>query len=262
VLWEAQFGDFANGAQVIIDQFLVSGYTKWEQMSSLVVPLPHGYEGQGPDHSSARLERFLQLCANANMRVVNPTTPAQYFHLLRRQAAMLRTDPRPLIVLTPKSLLRNAQAASSLAELTQGAFQPVLPPTPSKVDPVCVTRLVLCSGKVYVDLLNSHLLAHAKQVVVGRVEELYPFPASELLALLQKFPALREILWLQEEPANMGAWNYIAPRLCDLLKGVLPVHYIGRAASASPAEGASSLHKSEQHRILHAVVEGLRIPSA
>ena len=257
VLWEAQFGDFANGAQVIIDQFITSGRAKWMQNPSLVLLLPHGYEGQGPEHSSARLERFLQLCAGDNIRVVNCTTAAQYFHLLRRQAATLTHDPRPLIVMTPKSLLRSHQAASSLDELVHGRFQPVLAPVGID-DAKKVTRLVLCSGKIYVDLLNSKLLdkpsPHAETVAVARVEEIYPFPADEISALINSFPKLQEIVWMQEEPANMGAWNFVTPLLTGLSD--LPLFFAGRQPSASPAEGAMSLHLPEQQRILHQAVEG------
>lgn len=254
VLWEAQFGDFSNGAQVIIDQFIVSGRSKWAQTPSLVLLLPHGHEGQGPEHSSARLERFLQLAADNNLRVVNCTTAAQYFHLLRRQAASLRHDPRPLVVMTPKSLLRSPRAGSSLADLVEGRFQPVLAPPPGLVHAEHVTRLVLCSGKVYVDLLNSDLLAGAEAVAVGRVEELYPFPASELRALMQCYPRLREVVWMQEEPANMGAWSYIAPRLRTLLGNDYTLQYVGRADSSSPAEGSMSAHLAEQLRIMRDAV--------
>ncbi|MFN8442118.1 MAG: 2-oxoglutarate dehydrogenase E1 component [Caldilineaceae bacterium] len=253
VLWEAQFGDFANGAQVIIDQFIVSGRAKWAQTPSLVLLLPHGYEGQGPEHSSARLERFLQLCAADNIRVVNCTTAAQYFHLLRRQAATLNHDPRPLVVMTPKSLLRSPQAASTLSDLATGRFQSVLAPSPSD-DPKHVTRLVLCSGKIYVDLLNSKLLEDASTVAVARVEELYPFPEAEIRAVADQFPKLEEIVWMQEEPANMGAWSFVFPRLLQLSE--LPIYYAGRQESASPAEGAISLHVPEQQRILQLAMQG------
>ncbi|MCU0494184.1 MAG: 2-oxoglutarate dehydrogenase E1 component [Chloroflexaceae bacterium] len=257
VLWEAQFGDFGNGAQVIIDQFIVSGRAKWSQTPSLVLLLPHGYEGQGPEHSSARLERYLQLCAHNNIRVVNPTTAAQYFHLLRRQAASLRQDPVPLVVMTPKSLLRHPRATSNLNELTSGSFRPVIGPPPGSIHPENVSRLVLCSGKVYVDLVNSGLLSGVDDVAVARVEELYPFPAAELSALIDSYSGLRELVWLQEEPQNMGAWSYIAPKLRELAGNDLPLSYCGRGESASPAEGSLSAHVAEQGRILRAVVQGV-----
>jgi 2-oxoglutarate dehydrogenase E1 component len=266
VIWEAQFGDFANGAQVIIDQFIVSGYAKWGQQQALVMLLPHGYEGQGPDHSNARPERYLQLAADNNIRVVNCTTSAQYFHLLRRQAMMLHSDPRPLIVFTPKSLLRHPMAQSSLADLVGGRFLPVLIPELNHDTADQVTRLVLCSGKVYVDLMSKvegdSKLTLPDHIVVARVEELYPFPVTELEALIGWYRNLQEVVWLQEEPENMGAWNHVRPRLRSVIQGKLPrrniaLHYCGRAESASTAEGTHSQHEAEQARILHAVVHGV-----
>ena len=256
VLWEGQFGDFANGAQVIIDQFLVSGNAKWQQTPSLVLLLPHGYEGQGPEHSSARLERYLQLAANDNIRVVNCTTAAQYFHVLRRQAARLETLPRPLVVMTPKSLLRNPMAASSLAELTSGAFQPVIPDATAPSRAKDITRLVLCSGKVYVDLQASQVLDGANKVAVARVEELYPFPEELLRGMIAGLPNLREVVWLQEEPRNMGAWKYMSSRL-RALAGAAEVIYVGRPEAASPAEGSGPRHETEQARLLAASVSGV-----
>lgn len=258
VLWEAQFGDFANSAQVFIDQFIVSGHAKWGQLPSLVLLLPHGYEGQGPEHSSARLERFLQLAADNNIRVVNCTTAAQYYHLLRRQAVSLYSDPRPLIVMTPKSLLRHPRAASSLADLADGRFYSVLEPDPA-ITPAAedVTRLILCSGKVYVDLVTSGELEQAGSIAVARVEELYPFPANELDLLTRRYRGLREIVWLQEEPHNMGAWTYMAPRLREIAPQSIKVIYCGRPESASPAEGSLSQHEPEQARILHNAVHGI-----
>ncbi|MDQ0191222.1 2-oxoglutarate dehydrogenase E1 component [Alicyclobacillus cycloheptanicus] len=256
VIWEAQFGDFANAGQVLIDQFLSSGRAKWQQSSGLVMLLPHGYEGQGPEHSSARVERYLQLSAENNWRVVNPTTAAQYFHLLRSQAAQLRTDPRPLIVMTPKSLLRNQRAASTPAELAEGSFQPVLLATPHE-DPSAVRRLVLSSGKVGVDL--SAFLEEREPIpaiAALRVEQLYPFPAEEIQAFLQRFPNLEEVVWLQEEPRNMGAWTYMEPRLREIL-GSLPLRYIGRPERSSPAEGQAHTHDAVQRQILEATVEGM-----
>jgi 2-oxoglutarate dehydrogenase E1 component len=264
VMWEAQFGDFANGAQVIIDQFIVSGYAKWGQQPSLVLLLPHGYEGQGPDHSSARLERFLQLAADNNIRVVNCTTAAQYYHLLRRQAVLLQSDPRPLIVMTPKSLLRHPMSASSLNDLTSGRFLPVLVPEIERSRIEKIRRLILCSGKVYVDLM-SHTRHEdgtlPEDMAAARVEELYPFPASEFEGLLTWYPNLQELIWLQEEPANMGAWNYIRPRLCEVLKTVrleqrISLRYCGRPESASTAEGTHSQHEAEQAHILHEAIHG------
>ncbi len=250
VLWEAQFGDFANGAQVIIDQFIVSGRVKWGQFPALVLLLPHGYEGQGPEHSSARLERFLQLAADENIRVANCTTAGQYFHLLRRQAAVLTTDPRPLIIMTPKSLLRHPLAGSSLAELADGHFQRVIDdPTGRKRAPN-ITRLVFCTGKVYVDLIGSADVERADNVAVARIEELYSFPAEELREVIRNYPALREVVWLQEEPLNMGAWHYIAPRLRELLPPDMPLHYVGRPDSATPAEGSLAEHAGTQALII------------
>jgi 2-oxoglutarate dehydrogenase E1 component len=247
VLWEAQFGDFANGAQVIIDQFLVSGSAKWRQTPSLVLLLPHGYEGQGPEHSSARLERFLQLAATDNIRLVNCTTPAQYYHLLRRQAAMLQSDPRPLVVMSPKSLLKDAVVGSSLAELADGTFMPVIRDSAADSRADRVTRLALCSGKVYVDLIKRADFADHEQVAVVRVEELYPFPSDEIRSLVRSYRNLRELVWVQEEPANMGAWTFVEPKLRAIFE---PLLYIGRSESASPAEGSKVRHDLEQARIL------------
>jgi 2-oxoglutarate dehydrogenase E1 component len=265
VIWEGQFGDFANGAQVIIDQFIVSGYAKWGQQPSLVMLLPHGYEGQGPDHSSGRMERFLQLAADNNIRVVNCTTAAQYFHLLRRQANQLQSDPRPLIVMTPKSLLRHPMAASSLQDLAGGRFLPLLIPELDHATADDVTRLIMCSGKVYVDLMGRKRQENApplpKNVVAARLEELYPLPVTEIEALINWYPNLQEIIWLQEEPANMGAWNYVRSRLRELIHGLklrnpIAIRYCGRAESASTAEGSHEQHESEQERILREAVYG------
>jgi 2-oxoglutarate dehydrogenase E1 component len=250
VLWEAQFGDFANGAQVIIDQFIVAGRAKWRQAPSLVLLLPHGYEGQGPEHSSGRLERFLQLAASDNIRIANCSNAAQYFHLLRRQAALLTREPRPLVVMTPKSLLRHPRAAAALADLTRGQFQPViadaLPPERAEH----VTRLILCSGKIYIDLIGNAEWATTEGVAVARVEELYPFPAAELKRVLESYPELHELVWLQEEPRNMGAWSYMAPRLRELAGRSITLAYVGRAESASPAEGSLIQHTIEQAHII------------
>lgn len=260
VLWEAQFGDFANVAQVIIDQFIVSGWAKWRQRSALVLLLPHGYEGQGPEHSSARLERFLQLAAEDNVRIANCTTAAQYFHLLRRQAILRTVDPRPLIVMTPKSLLRHPRAMSPMRELAEGRFQPVLDDPTARQRPDDVTRLILCSGKVYVDLVTSQFAATASHVAIVRVEELYPFPSDELAAILNQYPNARDIVWLQEEPKNMGAWTYMQPRLQSLLDG-RTLRYIGRPERASPAEGFAEMHEQEQARIIAEAFTGVPEPA-
>jgi len=260
VLWEAQFGDFANVAQVIIDQFIVSGWAKWRQRSALVLLLPHGYEGQGPEHSSARLERFLQLAAEDNVRIANCTTAAQYFHLLRRQAILRTVDPRPLIVMTPKSLLRHPRAMSPMRELAEGRFQPVLDDPTARQRPDDVTRLILCSGKVYVDLVTSQFAATASHVAIVRVEELYPFPGDELAAILRQYPNARDVVWLQEEPKNMGAWTSMQPRLQPLLNG-RTLRYIGRPERASPAEGFAEMHEQEQARIIAEAFAGVPEPA-
>ena len=246
VLWEAQFGDFANGAQVIIDQFIVSGLAKWGQTSRLTLLLPHGYEGSGPEHSSARLERFLQLAAEGNIRVANPTTPAQYFHLLRRQARVAKQ--RPLVVMTPKSLLRLPQATSSVAELSEGRFQPVL--AERGQDPAQVRRLILCSGKIYYELATHEMRKDNPDVAIGRVELLYPFPQAEILALVESYPALEEVVWVQEEPRNMGARAHMSPRLMQILPRHLKFGYIGRPERAASGEGYPVAHANEQNRII------------
>jgi 2-oxoglutarate dehydrogenase E1 component len=247
VIWEAQFGDFANVAQPIMDQFLSSGRMKWAQYSRLVLLLPHGYEGQGPEHSSARLERFLQLCAEDNMRIAYPTTPAQYFHLLRGQA--LRRPERPLVVMTPKSLLRHPLATSTIADLTEGTYRPVLPdPTPG--DAARITRLVLCSGKIYYDIEAHARRAEAGSTALARVELLYPFPSEELVALLSAYPNLREVIWAQEEPRNMGALTYIGPRLRAVVPRRIPLAYVARPERASPAEGKLKDHVKQQEDLV------------
>ncbi len=254
VLWEAQFGDFANGAQVIIDQFIVSGRKKWSLQPSMVLLLPHGYEGQGPEHSSARLERFLQMAADDNIRVANCTTAAQYFHLLRRQAVLRTEDPRPLIVMTPKSLLRHAKAGSSLSDLSHGKFQRIIDDGDVQQNRDVVSRLILCSGKVYVDLVSSIPSEERTTVAVVRIEELYSFPTEELADVVRGYGNLRDVVWLQEEPQNMGAWSYVAPHIKAVLPATVPFGYVGRAASASPAEGSQSDHVEEQNRIIHRAV--------
>jgi 2-oxoglutarate dehydrogenase E1 component len=246
VLWEAQFGDFVNGAQVIVDQFIVSGLAKWGQTSRLTLLLPHGYEGSGPEHSSARIERFLQLAAEGNIRVSNPTTPAQYFHLLRRQARIAKQ--RPLVIFTPKSLLRHPQATSRVDQLTEGRFEPVL--AEPGIDPAAVTRLILCSGKIYYDLVGHEAHPKNPEVAVGRVELLYPFPQAEILELVASYPNLQEVVWVQEEPRNMGARAHMSPRLMQILPANLQFGYIGRPERASPGEGYPIAHALEQDRIL------------
>jgi len=247
VLWEAQFGDFANSAQVIIDQFIVSGLAKWGQTSRLTLLLPHGYEGSGPEHSSARLERFLQLAAEGNIRVANCTTPAQYFHLLRRQARVAKQ--RPLVIMTPKSLLRLPQATSTVKELAEGRFQPVLPEA-HEHDPGQVKRLILCTGKIYYELATHEARQDNPAVAIGRVELLYPFPQAEILALAQSYPNLEEVVWVQEEPRNMGARAHMGPRLMQILPHDLRFGYIGRPERAASGEGYPVAHAAEQNRII------------
>jgi 2-oxoglutarate dehydrogenase E1 component len=231
---------------VIIDQFIVSGQAKWGQTSRLTLLLPHGYEGSGPEHSSARLERFLQLAAEGNIRVANPTTPAQYFHLLRRQARIAKQ--RPLVVMTPKSLLRLSQASSSVGQLSEGRFQPVL--AEPGIDPERVTRLILCSGKIYYDLTGHPSRAEHAEAAVGRVELLYPFPQAEILALVERYPRLTEVVWVQEEPRNMGARAHMSPRLLQILPSDLSFGYIGRPERAASGEGYPVAHAEEQNRIV------------
>jgi 2-oxoglutarate dehydrogenase E1 component len=250
VVWEAQYGDFANGAQVIIDQFISSGEAKWERFCGLVLFLPHGYEGAGPEHSSARLERFLQLCAESNMQVCVPSTPAQMFHMLRRQ--MLQPFRKPLIVMTPKSLLRHELSVSSLEDLTRGSFVRVIDEA-DDLPPAQVRRVVFCSGKVYFDLLRARRKAGIRDVALVRVEQLYPFPSEEYEAILNRYATAREIVWCQEEPQNQGAWYQIRHRLQELLGGG-QVLYAGRAPAAAPATGISKIHEAEQQALIHAAL--------
>jgi 2-oxoglutarate dehydrogenase E1 component len=254
VLWEAQYGDFINGAQTMLDEFLTSGRAKWGLAPSLVLLLPHGYEGQGPDHSSARLERFLNAAADTNMRIANCTTAAQFFHLLRRQAELLTTDPLPLIVMTPKSLLRHAATSSSPAELAEGRFQLVID-DPAITQPAGVRRLVLCSGKIYVDLASAEARKDRASVALTRVEQLYPFPADQIRTVLDRHPKLREVCWVQEEPENMGAWEFVRPLLDGLIDGRWPLRYIGRVRNSSPSEGSSTWHAANQRAIVEQVFE-------
>jgi 2-oxoglutarate dehydrogenase E1 component len=245
VLWEAQYGDFANGAQIVIDQFISSALSKWRETSRLTLLLPHGYEGNGPEHSSARLERFLQLGAQENLRIANCTTAAQYFHLLRRQA--LDATARPLVVVTPKGLLRLKEATSTLQDLGEGTFRPVI--DDARDDRSSVRRLVLCSGKIYYDIVGHETRAgSADAVAVARIEQLYPFPTEAVAGLVASYPALHEIVWAQEEPQNMGPWRSIRHRLEEAARGV-PLRFIGRPWRASPSEGYPTAHLIEQDRI-------------
>ncbi|HEV7387641.1 MAG TPA: 2-oxoglutarate dehydrogenase E1 component, partial [Gemmatimonadaceae bacterium] len=237
VLWEAQYGDFVNVAQPIIDQFISADRAKWGQDSSIVLLLPHGYEGQGPEHSSARLERFLQLCAEGNQRVAYPSTPAQYFHILRRQAQLY--ERRPLILMQPKSLLRLPEAASKLSDLASGSFRPVIDDPVASQQREAITRLVFCSGKIYYDLA----VKRAPHVALVRVEELYPWPGTQIAQIVDLYPAIEEVVWAQEEPKNQGAWSYAAPRLRMSTGNALLTRYIGRPDRASPAEGYAEVHK-------------------
>lgn len=250
VIWEAQYGDFVNSAQPMIDEFVTSARAKWEQTPSLVMLLPQGYEGQGPDHSTGRIERFLQLAAQTNVRIANCTTSAQYFHLLRRQAELLKSDPLPLVIMTPKSLLRHPKVASKPKQLAEGAWQPVLDDERAGSDPKAIRRLILCSGKIYVDLITSEFREEASSTAVVRLEQLYPFPASDLEPLFDQYKDLKEVVWVQEEPKNMGAWSYARPRIEDLICGRWPLHYIGRVQNSSPAEGSSAWHSINQKAIL------------
>jgi 2-oxoglutarate dehydrogenase E1 component len=253
VLWEAQFGDFANVAQPVIDQFMAADRAKWGQDSSVVMLLPHGYEGQGPEHSSARLERFLQLAAEGNLRVVYPTTPGQYFHVLRRQAQL--DSRRPLILMQPKSLLRLPEAASRLQDLATGSFQPVLDDPARAPVPREVKRLVLCSGKLYYDLAAARAGGtEAKHAAIVRVEELYPWPHEEIARIIDRYGGIEEVVWAQEEPRNMGAWSFVWPRLRASTGNAIPIRYIGRPERASPAEGYHSAHAEQQARIVAEVL--------
>jgi 2-oxoglutarate dehydrogenase E1 component len=248
VLWEAQFGDFVNSAQVIVDQFIVAGLSKWGQSSRLTLLLPHGYEGNGPEHSSARLERFMQLAAQENIRIVNCSTAGQYFHVLRRQA--LHPKARPLVVLTPKGLLRLRQATSRLDELARGSFRQIIDdPTLDEDAKRQVDRLVLCSGKVYYDIVGHEAFKDVEGAAVGRLEQLYPFPVAAYDELLSRYPTISEVVWVQEEPQNMGAWRAIRHRLEEGLPAEVELRYVGRPWRASPSEGYPTAHMLEQDRI-------------
>jgi 2-oxoglutarate dehydrogenase E1 component len=251
VLWEAQYGDFANGAQMMIDQFIVSGRAKWGETSRLTMLLPHGYEGNGPEHSSARIERFLQAAAEDNIRVANCSTAANYFHLLRKQA--LTASQRPLIIFTPKSLLRAKSASSNLADLTDGAFQPVFD-DPRAGDRSGVTRLLLCSGKVFHELDGHADRESHPEIAIGRVELLYPFPEERITELLASYPSVTSVTWVQEEPRNMGAWEFIRLQLERILPAGVQLEYVGRARRASTSEGYPQAHQAEQERLLAAAL--------
>jgi 2-oxoglutarate decarboxylase len=253
VLWEAQFGDFINGAQVIIDQFITSGLTKWGVTTRLTLLLPHGYEGQGPEHSSARLERFLQLAAEGNIRVANCTTPAQYFHLLRRQARVARQ--RPLVVMTPKSLLRLPQATSKIDDLAKGGFQTVIDDPTGSSDPAGVSRVVLCSGKIYYELLAEAEKLGTDRPVIVRLEQLYPFPAPEMRDVLGRYSGMKDLVWAQEEPRNMGAWHYLEEKVRDVMPAGMKLRYAGRPERASTAEGYPAAHAAEQRQIITVALE-------
>jgi 2-oxoglutarate dehydrogenase E1 component len=253
VLWEAQFGDFANGAQVVIDNFLSAGAAKWGQRSGITMLLPHGQEGEGPEHASARLERYLQLCAEENMRVCQPTTPAQMFHLLRMQAVL--HDRIPLIVMTPKSLLRHPEAVSSLDDLASGGFNEILVESRTEEAASEVERVILCSGKVYFELLERRRKAGKNNIALVRVEQLYPFPAQAISLELARYPNLKQVVWCQEESKNQGAWSFVMERLLDILDAPVTLRYIGPEATASTAPGYKSMHVARQDIYLRAAMD-------
>jgi 2-oxoglutarate dehydrogenase E1 component len=252
VIWEGQFGDFVNGAQVVIDQFISSGETKWGRACGLTLMLPHGYEGQGPEHSSARLERFLQLCAENNMQVCQPTTPAQIFHLLRRQ--MIRPLRKPLVIMTPKSLLRNKEAVSALQDLSRGGFHTVMGDATEGLDAARVRKIVICTGKVYFDLVAARRERGLSDVALLRMEQLYPFPHKALEAELRKYPSATQVVWCQDEPQNQGAWFFVQHHLLESLKEGQRLTYAGRPASASPAVGYYDKHYAQQKDLLNAAL--------
>jgi 2-oxoglutarate dehydrogenase E1 component len=252
VVWEAQYGDFINGAQVHLDEFVMSARAKWGQTPSLTLLLPHGHEGQGPDHSSGRLERFLSLAAEINCRIVNCTTGAQYFHLLRRQAHLLTVDPLPLIIMTPKSLLRQPEAASTPRALAEGRWHSVIDDPQAAAHRESVRRLIWCSGKVYFDLSAHPQRAATPEVAIARVEQLYPFRPDDFQPIFDAYPNLEEVVWLQEEPANMGAWEFLRPHLEERIAGRWPLRYLGRDRNASPAEGSSARHAQNQRALVEA----------
>jgi 2-oxoglutarate dehydrogenase E1 component len=249
VIWEAQFGDFANGAQVVFDQFLSSCESKWGRYCGLAVFLPHGYDGAGPEHSSARLERFLQLCARENMQVCVPSTPSQMFHMLMRQ--VLRPYRKPLIVMTPKSLLRHKMSASPVDELMNGEFRLVIDES-DKINKADVTRLLFCSGKIYFELLEARRENKLQNIAIARIEQLFPFPSAEVKAMIDSYPNLREVVWVQEEPKNQGSWYYMQSRgtMIGCLSEKHTFGYAGRFYSASPATGSMKLHLAQQKQLI------------
>jgi 2-oxoglutarate dehydrogenase E1 component len=256
VIWEAQFGDFANNAQVVIDQFIASGESKWGRLCGLTLFLPHGYEGQGPEHSSARIERYLQLCAEDNMQVVVPTTPSQIFHLLRRQ--IIRPYRKPLIVMTPKSLLRHRLAVSSLDDLSEGRFENVI----REIDDIPsdhVDRIVICSGKVYFDLLEARRKERLSTTAIIRIEQLYPFPESELQQAIARYPNITTVVWCQEEPENQGAWHQIRDAISQCISATIPLSFAARPVCAAPAVGQYHRHLSEQRALIENALTGLHV---
>ncbi|MBI4220910.1 MAG: 2-oxoglutarate dehydrogenase E1 component [Chloroflexi bacterium] len=254
VLWEAQFGDFVNNAQSVVDELIVSAHAKWGQASGLVLLLPHGYEGQGPNHSSAHLERFLHLAAGENIQIASCTTAGQYFHLLRRQALRLGDTPKPLVVMTAKSLLRHPAAASSVTDLAEGSFLPLIDDPRHTKSPSRVRRLVFCTGKVFVDLISSDEYSDGNHVAVVRIEELYPFPVERIAAVLERYDRVEDVVWLQEESQNRGAWSYVGPRLHALLRPETPLTYVGRPDRPSPAVGSLHLHKMQQAELIRRAI--------
>jgi 2-oxoglutarate dehydrogenase E1 component len=250
VIWEAQYGDFINNAQSVIDEFLAAGRAKWGLTPSLVLLLPHGNEGQGPDHSSGRIERFLGLAAEINLRIAYPSTAAQYFHLLRRQALLLKTDPLPLIIFTPKGLLRHPLTASAPHDFTTGSWQRLIDDQSLPGKKTDVKNLTLCSGRIYVDLVSSELRKENPDDAIVRVEQLYPFPKKELEEVIAEYPNVERLIWVQEEPLNMGAWNYVRPHLRQMVEDRLTLHYVGRPESSSPAEGSTTLYRINQQSLI------------
>jgi 2-oxoglutarate dehydrogenase E1 component len=258
VMWEAQFGDFTNGAQIMVDQFISSAEAKWGQPSGLVMLLPHGFDGQGPEHSSARIERFLTLCAGDNMQVANCTTPAQYFHLLRRQ--MYGGRRKPLVIFTPKRLLRDPHAASALTDFTSGAFREVLD-DPAASNPGAVSRLIFCSGQIYYDLVAAREAGKAGHAAIVRLEQLYPFDSAQAEVVIARYPAVSEVVWAQEEPRNMGAWRFVYKAFEPLLEpSARKIQYVGRVESASPATGSLRVHQAEQAQIVREALATGAVP--
>jgi len=257
-IWEAQFGDFANSAQVVIDQFISAGGAKWGIYCGLVMLLPHGYEGQGAEHSSARLERYLQLCAEHNMQICVPTTPAQVFHMLRRQ--MVRMMRKPLVVMSPKSLLRHRLATSPLEEFTSGSFQNVIGEV-DDIDPSGVDHMIACSGKVYYELLEARRARGLRNVVIIRIEQLYPFPREIFDQVIEPYSHVKKLIWCQEEPQNQGAWDQIKHRFHDQLEKGKELYYVGRAAAAAPAVGFHPVHVQQQETLIDEALSGRINPS-